>query len=82
MRIWASRSMVTATACIMVDAAGTVYDGDQLLYIIAKHRRQRGMLRGGVVGTQMSNLGLEHALHRLGILSHGRRSGIATCSRS
>jgi phosphoglucosamine mutase len=52
---------------IMCDASGTVYDGDQLLYIIAKHRRQRGILRGGVVGTQMSNLGLEHALHRLGV---------------
>jgi phosphoglucosamine mutase len=52
---------------IMCDASGTVYDGDQLLYIIAKHRKQRGILRGGVVGTQMSNLGLEHALHRLGV---------------
>jgi phosphoglucosamine mutase len=52
---------------IMCDATGTVYDGDQLLYIIAKHRKQRGILRGGVVGTQMSNLGLEHALQKLGV---------------
>ena len=56
-----------ADRVIMCDAAGTVYDGDQLLYIIAKHRKQHGILRGGVVGTQMSNLGLEHALQRLGV---------------
>ena len=52
---------------IMVDAAGNVYDGDQLLYVIAGHRKRRGELRGGVVGTQMSNLALEHALERLEI---------------
>ena len=50
---------------IMADATGNLYDGDRLLYVIAKHRRQRGILRGGVVGTQMSNLGLEHALQRI-----------------
>jgi phosphoglucosamine mutase len=50
---------------IMADADGKLYDGDQLLYIIAQHRRARGILRGGVVGTQMSNLGLEHALAKL-----------------
>ena len=50
---------------IMSDAAGKLYDGDQLLFIIAQHRHARGILRGGVVGTQMSNLGLEHALEKL-----------------
>ena len=52
---------------IMADAAGRIYDGDQLLYIIARHRRARGILRGGVVGTQMSNLGLEHALEKMDV---------------
>jgi phosphoglucosamine mutase len=52
---------------IMADALGNLYDGDRLLYIIAKHRRQRGILRGGVVGTQMSNLGLEHALQKIDV---------------
>lgn len=52
---------------IMVDAAGHLLDGDQLLYIIAAHRKQAGMLGGGVVGTLMSNLGFEHALARLDI---------------
>ena len=47
---------------IMVDEAGAVVDGDELLYIIAKDRRNRGRLNGGVVGTQMSNFGLETAL--------------------
>ena len=52
---------------VMVDSAGRLYDGDQLLYVIARHRRQRGELAGGVVGTQMTNLALEHALARLKI---------------
>ncbi len=53
---------------VMVDAKGQVYDGDQLLYVIASHRmRQRRQLRGGVVGTLMTNLGMEHALGRLDI---------------
>ena len=52
---------------IMADATGRIYDGDQLLYVIARHRRARGILRGGVVGTQMSNLGLEHALGKLDV---------------
>jgi phosphoglucosamine mutase len=56
-----------ADRIVMTDAAGRIYDGDQLLYIIAKHRRAHGILRGGVVGTQMTNLGLEHALEKLGI---------------
>ncbi len=52
---------------IMVDEKGEVYDGDQLLYVIAKHRHQQGLLKGGVVGTQMTNLGMEHALSKLKI---------------
>jgi phosphoglucosamine mutase len=50
---------------VMVDGAGALYDGDQLLYVIARHRKQKGELAGGVVGTQMTNLALEHALARL-----------------
>ena len=51
---------------VMVDAAGTLYDGDQLLYIIARHRAGSQPVPG-VAGTLMTNLGLEHALARLGI---------------
>jgi phosphoglucosamine mutase len=47
---------------IMVDHRGDLVDGDELLYIIAMSRMQSGSLGGGVVGTLMSNLGLEHAL--------------------
>ncbi len=52
---------------IMVDHTGEIVDGDELLYIIAQHRASNGGLGGGVVGTVMSNLGLEHALGELGI---------------
>lgn len=52
---------------LMVDAHGTVIDGDQLLYIIAMARHAKGTLRGGVVGTLMTNLGLELACRRHGI---------------
>ena len=53
---------------VMADAKGVVYDGDQLLYVIASHRQHRGRtLKDGVVGTQMTNLGMEHALARLNI---------------
>lgn len=47
---------------IMVDHRGDLVDGDELLYIIAISRLQAGALGGSVVGTLMSNLGLEHAL--------------------
>jgi phosphoglucosamine mutase len=47
---------------LMVDSQGKLVDGDELLYIIARHRQQSGKLVGGVVGTLMTNLGLEHAL--------------------
>jgi phosphoglucosamine mutase len=51
---------------VMIDAAGTLYDGDQLLYVIARHRA-RSQPVPGVAGTLMSNLGFEHALARMGI---------------
>ena len=47
---------------IMVDHKGNLVDGDELLFIIALSRQKEGTLGGGVVGTLMSNLGLEHAL--------------------
>ncbi len=52
---------------MMVDGNGRLLDGDQLLYIIAMHRQLRGCLNGGVVGTLMTNLALEHALAKVGI---------------
>jgi phosphoglucosamine mutase len=52
---------------IMTDASGNLYDGDQLLYIIAKHRQISGKMQGGVVGTLMTNLAFEHAMQKLGI---------------
>jgi phosphoglucosamine mutase len=52
---------------IMVDDTGELVDGDELLYIIALSRKAQGQLHGCVVGTLMSNLGLEHALRAEGI---------------
>lgn len=52
---------------LMVDHAGAIVDGDELLFIIARDLHERGKLQGGVVGTLMSNLGLELALNDLGI---------------
>lgn len=49
---------------IMVDEKGEIVDGDELLYIMAMHARSRKRLGGGVVGTLMSNLGLELALKK------------------
>ena len=46
---------------MMVDSEGNLLDGDQLLYIIATHRHQQGLLVGGIAGTLMTNLALEHA---------------------
>ncbi len=47
---------------LMVDEGGNLIDGDQLLYVLAMARKDKGILNGPVVGTVMSNLGLEHAL--------------------
>jgi phosphoglucosamine mutase len=52
---------------MMVDELGRCVDGDQLLYILARARRDAGTLEGPVVGTVMSNLGLEQSLAELGI---------------
>lgn len=52
---------------IMVDHKGEEVDGDELVYIIARSRRERGRLDGGVVGTLMSNFGMELALKELDI---------------
>lgn len=56
-----------ADRVLMVDHTGAVVDGDELLFIIARDLQQRGRLQGGVVGTLMSNLGLELALAELQI---------------
>jgi len=52
---------------MMVDHTGYILDGDELLFIIARDRLRKGSLKGGAVGTKMSNLGLEQALKELGI---------------
>jgi len=52
---------------IMTDCTGQLYDGDQLLYVIAKHRQAQDVLHGGVVGTLMTNLAFEHAMQKLAI---------------
>lgn len=52
---------------IMADAAGRVYDGDELLYLIARSRQRAGRFAGGVAGTLMTNFGMEQALGKLAI---------------
>jgi phosphoglucosamine mutase len=52
---------------ILIDAKGRILNGDHILYIIAKDRQQRNLLHGGVVGTLMSNFGLEKAMTDLSI---------------
>ena len=52
---------------MMSDRDGKLYDGDQLIYVIARHRHAAGRLKGGVVGTLMTNLALEHALGAMGL---------------
>lgn len=52
---------------IMVDDLGNKVDGDQIAYIIARDALRRGELKGGVVGTLMTNMGMEVALRNLGI---------------
>jgi phosphoglucosamine mutase len=51
----------------MADRDGRLFDGDQLLYVIAKHRHEIGRLRGGVVGTLMTNFALERRFAEMGI---------------
>lgn len=52
---------------ILVDANGDVVDGDKALFVLAQERHRSGTMKGGVVGTLMSNLGLEHALADLDV---------------
>jgi phosphoglucosamine mutase len=52
---------------MMVDEGGKVIDGDGIIFIIAREAMRNGQLQGGVVGTKMSNLGMEVALEKLGI---------------
>lgn len=52
---------------VMVDHLGNIVDGDEILYVIARDRRRQNIDFGGVVGTSMSNLGLEQALDSLDI---------------
>lgn len=51
-----------ADRVIMVDEHGDIVDGDELLYIIATHQKATHGFKGGVVGTVMTNLGIEKAL--------------------
>jgi phosphoglucosamine mutase len=60
---------------VMVDEQGQIIDGDQLLYILATARQREGVLQGPVVGTVMSNLGLERALEKHNIEFRRARVG-------
>ena len=52
---------------IAVNDLGSIIDGDDILFILAQDMKKKGILKGGVVGTVMSNIGLESALIKLGI---------------
>jgi phosphoglucosamine mutase len=56
-----------ADRVLIVDAAGRSYDGDQLLYVIARHRAAKSRAVSGVVGTLMTNFAFEKAMAKLGI---------------
>lgn len=60
---------------VMVDHLGRKVDGDQLLYVLASHRHAAGRLQGPVVGTLMTNFGLERALRERGIGFHRAQVG-------
>lgn len=60
---------------LMVDHLGEVVDGDELLFVIAQDRLRTGHLQGAVVGTLMTNLGLETALNGLGVALHRAKVG-------
>ena len=60
---------------ILVDEQGEVLDGDEILFIIARQRLRHGVLRGPVVGTLMSNFGLEMALRELEVDFHRAKVG-------
>ncbi len=52
---------------VMVDHKGEIIDGDELIFIIARDRQRKGRLQGGVVGTLMTNFGVELAFEQVGI---------------
>ena len=52
---------------VMVDHKGELVDGDELIFMIARHQQNTDQLQGGVVGTLMSNMGMELALKDMGI---------------
>ena len=60
---------------MMIDAEGEIVDGDELLFIIAEDRHCGGRLNGSVVGTVMTNRGLEVALQSLGVDLHRAKVG-------
>ncbi len=60
---------------IMVDHRGEIVDGDELLFIIARARQRNGENQSHIVGTQMSNLGLEHALAKFDMTLHRAKVG-------
>jgi len=60
---------------VMADRDGRVYHGDELLFVVAMDAKRRGALSGGVVGTQMTNLGFEQALAQQGIPLERARVG-------
>jgi phosphoglucosamine mutase len=64
-----------ADRCLMLTADGREIDGDEILYVIARHRMASGALNGPVVGTLMSNLGLEVALAQAGVGFHRAKVG-------
>ena len=51
----------------MVDSTGRLFNGDELLYVLAKDRVDRGLQLGGVVGTLMTNAAIEQAIRALGL---------------
>ena len=67
---------------VMVDHLGNIVDGDEILYIIARDRRRQNIDFGGVVGTSMSNLGVEQALDALDIPFARSALEIVTSCRS
>jgi len=56
-----------ADRCLLVTHDGRIVDGDEILYVIAMQRLRAGLLQGPIVGTLMSNLGLEQAIRREGL---------------
>ena len=64
-----------ADRVLMVDEEGSLVDGDKLLYVLARDRLDQGTLNGPVVGTVMTNLGIELAFKDLGIEFHRAKVG-------